>query len=287
MIFLFGSILAVLVAAAACFAAWPVYRSMQGRGRALLAAALVLIVIGIGVGDYLILGQPQLGVRALEGARTRDLNGLIALLGRRMDRNPGDGRGWSMLGKAYLSAGDGGDAAKAFERAIAIGPPSADLYSAYGEALVRGAGNAVPPEAEAAFGKALALNPHDQASRYFLGFAYAARRDNAKAIALWQSLVDEAPPGASYRQELIDRIAALTARGGTAPDIGAMVSGLATRLQQNPNDPAGWQRLIRAYAVLGDKVKAQAALAEARKASAKDAAVLAALSAEARDLKLE
>ena len=50
---------------------------------------------------------------------------------------------------------------------------------------------------------------------------------------------------------------------GGAPDINAMVSGLAARLKANPNDPQGWLRLIRAYSVLGETDKAKAALATA------------------------
>jgi cytochrome c-type biogenesis protein CcmH len=194
------------------------------------------------------------------------------------------------LGKAYLSAGDGDDSAKAFARAIALTEkakqPDPNLYSSYGEALTRATGT-VPPEARAAFARALMLNPKDQAARYYLGMAFMAQGENAKAIAMWQNLIADAPPNAPWRQELVDRIAQLTASSGAPPpDIGAMVAGLAERLKTNPNDPQGWQRLIRAYAVLGDKAKASAALADARHAMAGKSAVLSALEAEKTSLGL-
>jgi cytochrome c-type biogenesis protein CcmH len=284
-------IFAALVAVAAAFVVWPLRRMAQQRGRWLLVAAATVFLTGIGAGTYLVVGRPALAVRALEGTGTRDLNGLIALLARRMRENPNDVRGWAYLGRAYLTTGDADDAAKAFARAVALSEaqkrPRADLYSSYGEALAR-ASNGLPPEAQAAFVRALALDPKDQASRYYLGMAYAARGENAKAIALWQSLVADAPAGAPWRQELVDRIAALTASSGAAPpDIGAMVAGLAARLRQSPDDPAGWQRLVRAYHVLGDDAKAQAALADARTAMAKRPDVLAALASEAKELNLD
>jgi cytochrome c-type biogenesis protein CcmH len=164
---------------------------------------------------------------------------------------------------------------------------SAEPYSAYGEAIMRLSTSAVPPEAEAAFVQALQIDPKDQAARYFLGFANAARGDNAKAIVLWQSLLKDAPANASYRQELTDRIAALSAVSGQTPDIAAMVAGLAARLKAQPDDAQGWQRLIRAYAVLGDNAKALAALKDARAAMAKDKLALAALGEEAKVLRLE
>jgi cytochrome c-type biogenesis protein CcmH len=104
---------------------------------------------------------------------------------------------------------------------------------------------------------------------------------------LWESLLAEMPPSA-LRSELVDRVAALKARaGGGPPDVSAMVAGLSARLQANPNDPEGWQRLVRAYAVLGDTEKAKAALADARKAMAKNPAALAALNEEAKANKLD
>ena len=44
--------------------------------------------------------------------------------------------------------------------------------------------------------------------------------------------------------------------------IRSMVERLAGRLAENPNDPEGWQRLIRAYEVLGETAKAAEAKAK-------------------------
>jgi len=69
--------------------------------------------------------------------------------------------------------------------------------------------------------------------------------------------------------------------------IGAMVVALDQRLKAAPNDPDGWQRLIRSYVVLGDSDNARMAFAAAHKALAKNAPAIAALDAEAKDLKLQ
>jgi cytochrome c-type biogenesis protein CcmH len=52
--------------------------------------------------------------------------------------------------------------------------------------------------------------------------------------------------------------------------IKGMVSRLAERLAQDGSDVEGWLRLMRAYMVLGDTDKANAAAADARKALAAD-----------------
>lgn len=279
----------VLLAAAASFAVWPVVRA--GRGHGLLAGAIAMFVIAIGGGTYLLLGQPELAMRSARGPNMQDIGSLVAPLVSHLHKAPGDIRGWTMLGRLYLTIDDAQDAAKALARAITLSraakTQSAEPYSGYGEAIVRLSSGAVPPEAEASFTQALQLDPKDQAARYFLGFAYAARGENAKAIVLWQSLLRDAPPNASYRQELIDRIAALSAASKQVPDVAAMVAGLATRLKAQPDDAQGWQRLIRAYVVLGDNAKAMAALKNARAAMARNSQALATLDAEARVLKLE
>ena len=139
----------------------------------------------------------------------------------------------------------------------------------------------MPPEAEAAFNDALKIDPQDRAARFYLGQAAAQRGDNEHALSLWNSLLPEIPAGNPLHDVLVNRIAMLSAQSGRAPDINAMVQGLAARLKSEPNDPAGWQRLVRAYAVLGDKNKALAALRDGRAALKTDSSGLAALNAEA------
>lgn len=282
-----------LVALAACaFVAWPILVQRGGRGRFVLGAAAVLFVLGIGGGLYLEFGHPALAERTLQGGGAKDLNALIGRLVKAVREHPADPRGWALLGQAYATAQDPTDGAKAFAKAIeaaeAQGLNAPFLYSAYGETLTQASAGAVTPDAEAAFSRAIALDPKDKASRYYLGLAAAARGNNAKALALWNSLLADVPANSAVHTDLVDRIAQLTARSGAsgAPDIGAMVAGLAARLKANPDDPAGWQRLIRAYAVLGDKDKAHAALADARKAAAGHGDQLAALDAEAKALGL-
>ncbi|HEY1960858.1 MAG TPA: hypothetical protein VGG69_00450 [Rhizomicrobium sp.] len=281
----------LMALAAAAFVCWPIlHRGEQGiPARALLAGALATLVLGIGGGLYLMLGEPNLAARAVTGPSSHDLRGLIAVLAQRVRAHPTDPRGWTLLGRGYLTLGDAGDAAAAFRRGIAVAPAheKPELYSTYGEALTQSAGGAVTSDAEDAFRLALIGNPKDFAARYYLGLAYASRRDSAHALALWNGLLADAPPNAPWRAQLLDQIAILSGSSEATPDIGGMVASLAARLKAQPNDPAGWQRLIRAYTVLGDTAKARQALANARVALKGDATAKARLALEARELKLE
>ena len=50
----------------------------------------------------------------------------------------------------------------------------------------------------------------------------------------------------------------------------SMVARLADKLKQDGSDVDGWQRLLRAYMVLGERDKAKAAAGDARQALASD-----------------
>jgi cytochrome c-type biogenesis protein CcmH len=273
------------------FAVGPIlFARGRGWGRLLLAGALALFVLGVGGGTYLMLGRPDLAVRTMAGASSNQIGALVPLLIQRTRAAPMDERAWTYLGRVYLALGDPGSAAKALARAVTVArlnkKPQAALYSAYGEALVKSQGGVVGKTARTAFNDALALDPKDMAARYYMGLAAAMDGDKAKAKTLWEGLLADLPPKTELHAMLVDRLAGLAAQsGGAPPNIQAMVEGLAARLKNNPNDAQGWQRLIRAYAVLGEKEKAREALATARKALPPTAQ--SALNAEAKSLKLD
>ena len=291
-IILVTGIFGVLGALAVAFVLWPILRekALLGPRKFLLGAASACAVIGIGAGSYLMIGRPDFAVRAFQPPERQTIGGLIALLVKRVHQHPDDMASWIWLGRAYETALDPDDAVKAFARAVAIAQSrhalAPDLLSSYGEALVRSAGGAVTPEAESTFKAVYAANPRDVEAQYFLGFAAAERGQDKEAIALWQGALANLPQNSPLAHDLKDRLAQLLARSGRAPDVPAMVASLAQRLEANPNDAEGWQRLIRAWMVLGEQRKAQDALKHARSSLHGQPEALAAIEAEARELNL-
>ncbi len=69
--------------------------------------------------------------------------------------------------------------------------------------------------------------------------------------------------------------------------IRGMVDGLAARLKQDGHDKDGWLKLVRAYAVLGEKARAAGALADGRRNLSGDPQALDELNGLARELGLE
>jgi cytochrome c-type biogenesis protein CcmH len=253
---------------------------------------VTVAIVAVGGGVYGVLGQPAIAVSALAGPNMNDYVSLVATLARRMPYRPDDAEGWTLLGRGYLALNNPAQAEKALGRAVAIAkaqqgaaPPA--LLSSYGEAMAENAGS-VSKEAEAVFREALAEDPRELMSRYYVGLALATRNDKQGALSLWEGVLADAPANAPWRSNLVDQVAGLKAQaGGAAPNPAAMVAALAQRLDTNPNDLQGWLRLIRAYAVLGDKGKAVAALTRARGVFANQAQAQTALAQAAKDNALD
>lgn len=183
------------------------------------------------------------------------------------------------------------EAIQALHKAIALAPRRADLWELLGQALSAQNGGEADAEAQDAFRRLLAVDPTNVNARYYLARAKIAAGDAAGGLADWRALQASLAAGDTRGPELAQQIQQVAATGKlpvAAPDqdqavgppqIQAMVDGLAARLKANPDDPAGWVRLVRAYAVLGETDRRDAALAAARQRYAGKPDILAQLNA--------
>jgi cytochrome c-type biogenesis protein CcmH len=176
-------------------------------------------------------------------------------------------------------------------QAVRLAPQRADLWELFGEALVAADGGQVTPEAQHAFRETLQRDPKAVAARFHLARAQVEGGDKAAGVAAWRALLAELPEADPRHATLVSAIAQAEGRPAAArpamPEnqlamIQGMVQGLAQRLQSNPNDPEGWVRLVRAYAVLGETTRREEALTAAKARYAGKAETLAQLDAAAR-----
>ncbi len=284
-----------------------------------LAPLLGLALAAAALGLYLFLGSPETpGIpyaareaerQAAEQERQAQAPMLQALraLEQRLEENPEDAEGQFTLAQVYLQLGQPGRAAATMRRAIALDPENADYHAALGEALTLAGGGVFSPEAQAAFDRALELDPENPRAAFFLALALVEDGRRDEGFELIVALLRRAPPGAPWREgvlsaarglasdlgrELPEDIEANQARGpapAPLPPTGGggiegmnqdqqamirqMVEGLAARLAEEPDDLEGWQRLARSYQVLGEPEKAAEALGQIARLSPDDAAV--------------
>ncbi|HVV95133.1 MAG TPA: c-type cytochrome biogenesis protein CcmI [Hyphomicrobiales bacterium] len=269
-------------------------REPAWRRRVVAVLAFVLIPTAAAT-TYLAIGRPDLPDEPIAArlAAPPDHQNIADLMGRveaRLASHPDDGEGWAVIAPVYLQMSRYQDAAHAFDQAERLLGPSADRAAGRGEALTLAAGGVVTADAKEAFQDALKRSPKMPRARYWLARAAAQDGDTAAAAAAYRSLIKDAPAGAAWlpvvRQALAEE--ALGADGkmpavdpkvlaGVPADqrlarIHGMVEGLADRLKAAPRDLGGQLRLVRAWAMLGDRDKAKAAAAAANAAFADDAA---------------
>ncbi len=260
-------------------------------------AAAVLALAGlpaVALAVYLPLGSPRLGdfplaQRERPADPSQSLEQLVAQVERHLEKNPSDGRGWTVLAPVLSRLGRFDDAVRAYRNAITYAGDSAERRADLGEALMAAGGGVVTAEAKSEFERAVALKADDPKAKYFLGLA--AEQDGRKtdAAAIWRDLLGRAPADAPWRplvQAALARVgepvapelpesAVAAAKEMSGPERDGMIRGmverLATRLKENGDDVDGWLRLVRAYIVMGERGRAEGTTEEARKAVAHDA----------------
>ncbi|WP_193175891.1 c-type cytochrome biogenesis protein CcmI [Oricola nitratireducens] len=277
------------------------------RGPMLAAAAafapLAAVVIYAAVGSPGMDAQPLAGrlqerqqPMTAQTLQNLDVKELVKKAEDHLRANPDDGRGWDVLAPMYLRLGRADDARDAFERAIAMLGETAPRRSGLGQAYYMLSGGAVDVNARSEFERAVALDPNDSRSRFFLALAAAEGGNVNGALEGWKTLIADnraAPEWKAAAQEGLRRFggeALAMAPGSSAPQldqetvknvqsmsaedrqamIGNMIAQLDARLRDNPDDVAGWQRLIRSYSVLGKKPEAEDAVKRALEAFASD-----------------
>jgi cytochrome c-type biogenesis protein CcmH len=254
--------------------AWHAPRS--DRKWALAGASLAAVVALVA---YLMVGSPGSGdqplkarVAAWRGADLASLTApqMAAVLRQATALRP-DAEGFRFLAVAESQSGNPANAARALRRAIELAPGRGVLWEMLGISLVDEAGGDETPAAIKAFQRALQLEPKLVLARFHLARVLAQGGDRAGAVAALKALQADLPVDDPRRAELSQTIAEASGpppaespvAAGQSQMIAGMVAGLAARLARQPDDPEGWVKLVRSYAVLGDAAARDSALAEA------------------------
>lgn len=255
--------------------------------RAVAVVALAGIPL-LAFATYLPLGSPRLpdfplAARIQTADASQSLDSLVARVESHLEKNPADGRGWTVLAPILAKLGRFDDAARAYRNVITYEGETAPRRADLGAAIAGAANGIVTAEAKKEFERALALNPQEAKARFFLGMAAQQDGRSADAVKIWKALLADAPADAEWRATVQE---ALTQVGDGAPRptdemvaaasdmnqadrsamIHTMVDRLAARLKQDGNDVEGWLRLARAYMVLNQPEKSRAVRDDARRA---------------------
>lgn len=289
-----------LIAAADHQTPWPP-ASPKARPLVLAVAALAPLVA---LAVYMQVGIPGLAdqpfLKRVAQWRASDPGQLepekiAAVLEQVAAQRPRDPEPLKHLALARMASGDATGASQALRRAVTLAPDRVDLWAGLGETFVAEADGEIGTDARRAFGEALKRDPKNISARYHLAKGRIADGDVTGGLSDWRALLADLPADDPRRAGFGQEIAQVAALGRLAEPVQAdgqppqgadagvqgmiqgMVASLAAKLEANPDDSDGWIRLVRAYAVLGDTARRDAALAKAQGRFGDQPKVLAAL----------
>ena len=211
--------------------------------------------------------------------------------------SPDDVESWLTLAEAAAALNDSATEIRALRTARQLTNDDPAVLSLLAEALSRAADGQVTVPARALIDTVLAADPDDPRALFLWGLSAFQDGAYADAISRWQTLLSISKPDAPWLP-IVRRNIQQAAEAGdillesengpdddslaAAADMSAqdrdamilsMVEALRDRLRTTPDDNEGWQRLARAYDVLGDAEAAFDALARAAASAPQDHAL--------------
>lgn len=201
---------------------------------------------------------------------------------------PGDLQGHVLLARSEAAMGNYVAAYSAQQQVLSIKGDAATGkdYADLADMMILAAGGYVSPEAERVLEAALTREPENDVALYYMGLMMAQTGRPDIAFRLWDRLVRQSPPDASWLPPILSQIEEMAFRAGvadyqvpsipgmpgpSAADVEAagemsaedrqdmirgMVANLSDRLATQGGTPEEWARLISSLGVLGDEAQA-------------------------------
>jgi len=237
--------------------------------------------------------------------RDRALRNAVADLSNKLIQNPNNLENWELLGNSLLALNRPQEAQTAFLEAVKLSNRDGAYLAMYAEAIIRASDGQVTAPARGALEEAAKSGNDNPRIGFYLGVADLQQGHAGAAVERWITLANSAPADASWLPMVVRQIQQTAQAEGiditgrlkpalppSAPAIAGtvgpsqqdmkaaadltpeerrqmiegMVGRLASKLEENPQDPDGWARLMRAYMVMGMKDKAQQSYQQAQEA---------------------
>ncbi len=221
----------------------PARQRQLGKALPLLAAVLVpLLALGL----YLHFGAADKVALTQEFAQApKSMEEMTARLERVVQAQPDSAEAVYFLGRAYMAEQRPAEAARTFERAVAMAGRQPELLGQWAQALYFAADKRWSAQLQALTDEALKADPNEVTSLGLRGIAAFEGERYQEAIAYWKRLLAQLPQGDASRAAL---------QGG----IDRAAGRLGTQTAQVPA-PAAVRLKVRVELApaLRDKVKAQ------------------------------
>lgn len=141
------------------------------------------------------------------GQRSQEqIEASVAALAKRLQSNPSDVQGWSMLARSYTEMGRWGEAAGAYAKLTELTPDDADLWAEYAFAVAMASGRKLEGKPMELIDRALKIDPDNPRALGLAANAAFDKKEYQKAIDYWQHIMKQMPADAEIAKTLQSRI---------------------------------------------------------------------------------
>lgn len=178
----------------------------QGRWMASVLIVAIPLIAGSlywALGNYQALSQAAQPAAANQPSPDLEkMKAMVAGLAERLQKQPDDALGWTMLGRSYKYLQQNDKAVAAFEHAYKLLGDQTEIMLLYAEALAFNNNEQLAGLPAELIFKALAIEPGNVTGLWLGGMAKAQTGDFAEGMALWKKLETLLPPGSEAQQEV-------------------------------------------------------------------------------------
>jgi len=174
---------------------------------------LFAVVFYLNVGSPKLIGEPPMTASqsapfaAAPQERTQEqIQANVEKLAKRLESNPSDAQGWTMLARSYSSMERFSDAANAYGKATELTPKDGDLWAEYAFATAMANGRSLEGRPMELIQQALKVEPENAKALQLAGSAAFQAKDYKKAIGYWERVLKQVPAGSEVGQTITERI---------------------------------------------------------------------------------
>jgi len=206
----------------------------QGHLGKVLPLLAAVLVPAVALGLYLHFGAADKVELTQEfAAAPKSMEEMTTRLERAVQAQPDSAEGLYFLGRAYMAEQRPADAAKAYERAVALAGRQPELLGQWAQAQYFAANKQWSPQVQALTDEALKADPNEVTSLGLRGIAAFEGGRYQEAIDYWKRLLAQLPEGDASRAALqggIDRAAERLGSTGAKPSV-AVAARLKVRVE--------------------------------------------------------
>jgi cytochrome c-type biogenesis protein CcmH len=130
----------------------------------------------------------------------------VASLAKRLEQNPSDLRGWTMLARSYGILQKYNESSKAYEKAVALSPRDAELISNYAFTLAMANGGKFQGRPQELIKQALEIDSANISALGLAGGAAFEQKDYKQAVAHWTRLLANVPSESEMAQTVRQKL---------------------------------------------------------------------------------